>query len=260
MKALLICPVPAEYSSCIQVLGLEDSSAVVGCPSALGRVGEWDVVALRSGPGKSRAAVAAAGGFFTFGPDVIIDSGSCGAVAAGTTVNQVVLCDTCFEYDISGGGLPVQALKEMELPSAFTFLTPRERDRLTREAVEAGTGLELVVSIGNQGCGELVVQSVEVKQLLSKLFHLLAATWETAAVFIAALRLGVAPLSARIVTDVGDENAVRDFRRNVHKSTRRLYEYLAVLFREGWMGDFLTAWDTREGSRERPLYESVLPR
>jgi len=241
-------------------MGLRETSPVAGCKASFARVDTWDVVAVQSGPGKSRAASAAAGGFFAFGPDVLVDSGSCGGVAVGTTVDQVILCDTCHEYDISGSGLPVRALKEMELPSAFTFLNARDRDRLSREAVEAGAGTQTSVVMGNQGCGELVVQSIEVKELLSRLFHLTAANWETAAVFVTALRLGVPPLSVRVVTDVGDENAVRDFRKNVHRSTRVLYQYLGALLRGGWFADFMRAWDGRDDASLDRLQEAVLPR
>ena len=46
--------------------------------------------------------------------------------------------------------------------------------------------------------------------------------------FIAALRSSLPALSFRVVTDLGDRNALCDFRRQVRPRARELYRYLSA--------------------------------
>ena len=70
----------------------------------------------------------------------------------------------------------------------------------------------------------------------------LASNWETAGVFIGALRARIPPLSLRAVSDLGDEDSLADFRRNARASAQGLYGFLRVLLEAGWFVDFLAVW------------------
>ena len=59
--------------------------------------------------------------------------------------------------------------------------------------------------------------------------------------FIAALKSSLPALSFRVVTDLGDRNALRDFRAQVRPRSRELYRYLGGLLESGWFGRFLRA-------------------
>ena len=67
------------------------------------------------------------------------------------------------------------------------------------------------------------------------------------------------PLSVRIVTDLGDEQALNDFRANVKKKARELYRYLQVLAEYGWFGRFHECWQKLDRSIIDRLPQSVLP-
>jgi len=115
------------------------------------------------------------------------------------------------------------------------------------------------VRFGNQACGEFLIHSRELRAELHGVFRATAGNWETAGVFIAALRASLPALSFRIVTDLGDRNALRDFRRQVRPRARELYRYLAGLTESGWFGRFLARWGRLEPSLLASLPSKVLP-
>jgi nucleoside phosphorylase len=112
---------------------------------------------------------------------------------------------------------------------------------------------------GNQACGEFLIHSGELREELHRVFRAAAGNWETAGVFIAALRAGLPALSFRIVTDLGDRNALRDFRGQVRSRSRELYRYIAGLVECGWFGRFLGHWGRLEPSLLESLPAKVLP-
>ena len=258
MRILLICPVPIEFTSCRSLLSLRDTAAVTGCRSARGSVAGLEVVALQSGPGKARAAAATAAGIAAAAPDLVLDTGTCGALDAALVVGAVVICRTCVEYDISGSGLPRKVIPEMRLPSALALLARQPADRLVRTAVQVGQGADLHVREGVQACGEFFIQSPGVRDSLAALTGGLGANWETAGVFVAALRAGLPPLSMRGVSDLGDEQSLGDFRRNARGVCRGLYAYVRSLAESGWFTQVHGRWRDAGISAARAARE-VLP-
>lgn len=259
MKVLLICPFPPEFNACREILGLRDSKPVSGCRSARGTAGNIDVFALESGPGKARAAAATVAGALAFSPELVADSGSCAGTEPGAFVGQLILCRDCYEYDIGGKGFPTRGIPEMKLPSAFSTLSSPDRETLLREAGETGSTESFQVHVGNQACGELLIQSQEMREALHSLFRASGANWETAGVFIGALKNRLPPLSVRIVTDLGNEQALNDFRANIKKKARELYRYVQVLAEYGWFDHFHECWRRLDPATIDRLPQSVLP-
>jgi adenosylhomocysteine nucleosidase len=239
---LFICPVPVEFTSCRSLLSLRDGRAIAGCRCARGSVSGVEAVAVQSGPGKARAAAAAASAIAAVAPDLVLDTGTCCALDAGLVEGAVVVGRSCVEFDLSGSGLPRRIIREMRLPSALPLLPRQHADRLVRAAVEAGRGTNLHVREGDQACGEFLIQSPAVRDPLAALTGALAANWETAGVFVAALRAGVPPLSLRTVSDLGDERAGQDFRQNARRVSRELYGFLRSLAESGWFAQVLGRW------------------
>jgi nucleoside phosphorylase len=174
-------------------------------------------------------------------------------------VGEVILCRDCYEYDISGSGFPTRSIPEMKLPSAVSILPSGDREALLREAGETGSAESFQVRVGNQACGELLVQSQEMRDALYSLFRASAANWETAGIFVAALKNCLPPLSVRIVTDLGDEQALSEFRANIKKKARELYRYIQVLAEYGWFDRFYECWRKLDRSTVDRLPQSVLP-
>jgi adenosylhomocysteine nucleosidase len=242
VRILLICPVPIEFTSCRSMLSLRDAGPVAGCRSARGPVAGVEMVALLSGPGKARAAAAAAAAIAAVAPDLVADTGTCGALDAGLVEGAAIVGRSCVEYDISGSGLPRRIIREMRLPSALALLSRPQADRLVRAAIEIGRGTDLHVREGDQACGEFLIQSPAVRDPLATLTGALAANWETAGVFVAALRAGVPPVSLRTVSDLGDERAIQDFRRNARRVCRELYGFVRSLAESGWFAQLHGRW------------------
>jgi adenosylhomocysteine nucleosidase len=257
MKLLILCPIPVEYTACRETLSLRELPALAGCRSSFATEGEAELFCLETGPGKARAVAGALLGIQRYAPDLVVDSGSCAGVEPGAAIGQIVLARECFEADLAGTPFPRRLLPEMRLPSAFGFLPPKTSEALQREAVERGE--PGCLRIGNQACGEFLIHSSQLRSELHEVFRAAAGNWETAGVFIAALRSCLPALSFRIVTDLGDRNALRDFRRQVRPRARELYRYLSVLLKCGWFGRFLRHWGRLEPSLLASLPSKVLP-
>jgi len=259
VKVLLVCPFPPEFNACRETLGLRDSRPVSGCRAARGTAGNNDVFAVESGPAKARAAAATVAGSLAYTPHLVVDTGSCAGTEPGAFAGQLILCRDCYEYDIGGGGFPTRSIPEMKLPSAVSLLPSADRETLLREAGETGSSESFQVRVGNQACGELLIQSQAMREALYSLFQASGANWESAGVFIGALKNRLPPLSIRVVTDLGNEQALNDFRANIRKKARELYRYIQVLAEYGWFDHFLECWQRLDPAAVERLPQNVLP-
>jgi adenosylhomocysteine nucleosidase len=256
---LLICPIPLEYSTCRTVLGLRDAQQVLGCRSARGAVGNVDIMAVETGPAKARSATASVAAIHDFHPDLVMDTGTCGALDGDLIIHTVVLGTSCLEYDISGNGLPYRIIQEMKLPSAFDFLPRREGQKLVRILTELGKDRGMHIRAGVQACGEFFIQSAQVRESLFALSGAAACNWETAGVFVAALRSRLPPLSLRIVSDLGDEDSLRDFRRNARRCSQNLYRLVRDALESGWFIAFYEAWKSVPRGQVEKMPQRILP-
>jgi adenosylhomocysteine nucleosidase len=259
VRILVICPIPLEYTSCRTALSLRDTQSVLGCRAARGAVGNTDIMAVESGPAKARAAAASVAAISGFQPDLVVDAGTCGALDGELIVGAVVLGMSCLEYDISGYGLPQRIIPEMRLPSVFELLPRREGQKLVRALTELGKDRGLHLRSGIQACGEFFIQSGAVRESLRVVSGAVACSWETAGVFVAALRSKVPPISIRVVSDLGDEDAMRDFRRNARRCSQELFRFLRDCLDAGWFIDVYDQWKAMPRTQVDRLPARVLP-
>ena len=259
VRVLLVCPIPLEYTTCRTALALRDAQAVLGCRIARGAVGNVDILAVETGPAKARAATATVAAIGHFQPDLVVDTGTCGALDGDLIVHALVLGMSCLEYDISGNGLPHRIIQEMRLPSAFDFLPRREGQKLVRSLTELSKDRGLHMRAGVQACGEFFTQSAQVRESLFALSGAVACNWETAGVFVAALRCRVPPLSMRVVSDLGDEDSLRDFRRNARRCSQDLYRTVAEGLESGWFAAFYELWRSVPRGQVEKMPQKVLP-
>jgi len=259
VKLLIVCPIPVEFNACREVLSLRDIQGSWACRAGRRSSGNVEVYALESGPAKVRAAWATTAGIQQLSPQLVLDTGCCAGIRPGSAVGEIILAKTCYEYDISGGGFPKKSIREMRLPSALQILEAASRQTLLRRAVEEGRQAGYEVRVGDQACGEFLIQSQAMRQALFALFGAEAGNWETAGVFIPALKSALPALSLRVVTDLGDENALRDFRRNAKEKSRQLYRCLQVLIETGWFALFMSGWEKLPEASRRKLPSLVRP-
>ena len=259
MKLLVLCPIPVEYAACRFALSLRDLPAITGRRACYGRVGKAEVFALEAGPGKARAAATAAFGIQRVGPDLVLDSGSCAGIEPGTSIGEIVAARECFEVDLAGTPFPRRVLPEMRLESAFGFLPREAAAELQREAVELASSGGWGLRVGNQACGEFLIHSEPLRAELHGIFQAAAGNWETAGVFIAALKASLPALSFRVITDLGNQYALRDFLKQVKSRSRELYRFLGQLAVSGWFERFMEHWGRLEQSILDGLPYRVLP-
>jgi adenosylhomocysteine nucleosidase len=222
-------------------------------------VGNTDIMAMETGPAKARAAAATVAGISTYQPDLIVDTGTCAALDGELIVSGLVLGTSCIEYDISGNGLPHRIMQEMKLPSAFEFVPRREGQKLVRALTELSKDKGLLLRPGVQACGEFFIQSAQVRESLFALCGAVACSWETAGVFVGALRARIPPLSLRVVSDLGDEDSLRDFRRNARHCSQELYRFLRDALEAGWFVNFFEQWKSVSKSQVDRMPQRVLP-
>ena len=254
-----MCPIPLEFTCCRTVLSLRDAQRVLSCRTASGSVVNTDILAIESGPAKARAASATVAGILDFQPDLVMDTGTCGALDGDLIVNSIILGLSCLEYDISGSGMPQRIIPEMKLPSAFDLLPRKEGQKLVRAMTELGKDGGAHVRSGVQACGEFFIQSAQVRESLHAVSGAVACNWETAGVFVAALRARVPPLSLRVVTDLGDEDSLKDFRRNARRSAQELYGFLRSVIESGWFASFQSLWKAHGKAQVDRMPQMVLP-
>jgi adenosylhomocysteine nucleosidase len=259
MKILVIAPFPVEFNASRDVLGLTEGKKIAGLRSASAMVQADEWLALQCGPGKARAAVAACIGIREFKPDLLLDSGSCAGIQPGLAIGQIILADHCIEYDLGGSGLPRKDIPEMHTPSGFHFLPQGAREYLLRRAFDYGKQEGLSVVGGSQACGEFLIDTLALRERLYRLFHAAGANWESAGVFIAGLRHALPVLSARVITDLGNKDALRDFHANIKPCTRNLYRFIKALQTMGWFAAFKTEWNKLDGEILAKLPVAVLP-
>ena len=86
----------------------------------------------------------------------------------------------------------------------------------------------------------------------------LAANSETTGVFVGALWAGEPPVSIRVVSDLGDDRSLGDFRINARRVSRELYRYVFSLVDSGWFAELLARWRDQGLSASR-MAKAVLP-
>jgi adenosylhomocysteine nucleosidase len=245
MKILIITPIPVEYRVCSRVMGLSEGGRLFGCKISQALVSDTQIIAVQSGPAKV--------------PDLVIDSGSCGGIQNGLTIGQIILSQTCYEYDISGSGLPRKKMAVMKLPTPFDFFSISVKENILTKAAEIAKENGFHTITGTQACGEYLINSVKLRELLFRTFQATGCNWETAGVFISALRSCLPALSIRIITDLANRNTMRDFRRNLKNAAHNLYEYIKNLLQEGWFDLFLQKWQKVDTEIVKKLPQAVQP-
>jgi len=216
-------------------------------------------MSVESGPAKAREAASTVAAISQFQPDLVVDTGTCGALDGEMIVSTIVLGMSCLEYDISGYGLPNRVIPEMKLPSVFELFPRREGQKLVRAFTELGKDGGMHVRTGIQACGEFFIQSAQVRESLQAVSGAIASSWETAGVFVAALRARIPPMSIRVVSDLGDEDALLEFRRNARRCSQGLYRFLRACLESGWFAAVYEQWKQAPRGQVDRLPTRVLP-
>lgn len=233
----IICPVPREYDICKEKLALADET--IACGRKLSRAVKdgISVAAVSAGLGKIGCAAATQYLISGLKCDIIIDSGSAGAIAGGLGIGDIVFSTEVYEYDI----FPVE--KFNKLKKLLTSVT--EMDNILKNEYTAGAFREFcLLAKDTLGCpvhtakcasGEKDVNSKKLRETLENSYKCSICNWETSAVIKTANLCGVKSFSIRSVSDKADEDMMKDYKKNASGTLEKLYEAVALFIYGGWL-------------------------
>lgn len=100
MKFGIIAAMEQELQVLVEHLQEKKEEVVLGKTYFSGRLGQYEVVLVQSGIGKVMSAMSVAVLADRFGVDVLVNTGSAGAVAEGLAIGDVVVADKLVYHDV----------------------------------------------------------------------------------------------------------------------------------------------------------------
>ncbi len=155
-----------------------------------------EVVATTSGLGKVMAAATTQMLIDRFAADLVLNFGSCGALAPDLKVGDLILAERVIEYDFTSDhkSVPVTAC-DPELLAALTARFPEFK-------------------LGPLASADRNADTPAVRENLFTRYQALVADWEGASIVRVAKRMAVPALVLRGVTDVGDHDLASEYESN----------------------------------------------
>ncbi len=158
-----------------------------------------EMVATTSGLGKVMAAATTQMMIDRFGADLVLNFGSCGALAPGLSIGDMILAERVIEYDFTSDhkSVPVTACD----PELLSKLAVRFPD----------------LKIGPLASADRNADTPAVRDDLFSRYQALAADWEGASIVRVARRMAIPALVLRGVTDVGHSDLASEYENNYQK-------------------------------------------
>lgn len=174
-----------------------------------GRIGEKEVVVVRSGIGKVNAAVCSQILIDRYQVDAIINTGIAGSLRNEINIGDIVLSSDTLQHDMdaTGFGYPIGQIPRMEVLSFQADTRLVDLAKVCNRAVnpEIGTYVGRVVS------GDQFISDKQKKAWLTENFDGYCTEMEGAAIAQAAYLNGVPFLIIRAISDKADDSAEMDY-------------------------------------------------
>ena len=171
-------------------------------------------VIARAGVGKVNAAVCTAAMILEFAPEYILNTGVAGALGKGITVGDVIIADSCVEYDLEYGVLGDKRGSIFYPDSTSEIVMPADAELSAKleAAASAVSGGEFAVKRGVVATGDKFISSNEAREdILSAFPDALCCEMEGAAI-AQVCRLYSTKFSVlRSMSDSADGEAEMDF-------------------------------------------------
>jgi 5'-methylthioadenosine/S-adenosylhomocysteine nucleosidase len=234
MKILIVCPLEFEYKIAKQIFNPTIQINYYNLNIVCGHIDENEIYIIKSGLGKTRSCIAAISGIEHFQPDFVLDTGSCGGILDTLSPGDIIIGYQCFEYDISGYGLPKKKQKMMEIHSGFNKnIEKKIQDLYNKRRIITGI----------QASGEFIIKDSKNKMLLRDLFDADACNWESSGVFLGALSRRKPCLSIRVVSDLADENLFSEYPKNIQGGLLDLYGFIKQAVQQKMFYTLLKLWN-----------------
>ncbi len=191
-------------------------------------------VVLRGSVGKVWAAASAEFAIGRWQPGLVIDFGAAGALVPGLVVGDLVLAEKVIEHDVSAaeGGLPwvPAALGPTfaDLHGEFAGDSWLEKTPSYPEFIKITSGPR--ITRGRLAAGDKDIQSVQERKELAERVNAIAATWESSAVGRVCKFHGVPFLSIRVITDLGTDEFLAEYKAGAARALLPAARALVRLF------------------------------
>lgn len=208
MKFGIIAAMPQELKVLVQHLQEAREVEVLGRTYYQGRIGLHEVVLVQSGIGKVMSAMSVAILADHFAVDVIVNTGSAGAIADGIAIGDIVLADRLAYHDVDvtafGYAYGQMAGQELYFP-ADQVLLEQLKNLLAEQEIPSHLGL---IATGDS----FIAGQEKIAAIKDQFPEVLAVEMEGAAIAQAAVNAGKPFLVIRAMSDTaqGDANITFD--------------------------------------------------
>ncbi len=242
-RVAIICPVPREYQICKNKLGLINETIVNNKKLSRLTKNKILVTAVSAGIGKINCAAATQRMISELRCDILIDSGSAGALDENHSCGDIVFAVNSYEHDILHEPGFNNLKKELSSSTIMKSILVNEKKLSLfndfRLHVREKNGCDIFT--GDCASGEKNVNSQILKETLKKNFKSIICNWETSAVLKTATLCRIPCLSIRSISDGADENMMADYKKNAGGALEKLYETIAIFIYDGWMKKIIEA-------------------
>lgn len=172
-----------------------------------GEIGQHEVVLVLSGIGKVNATISALLLKEKFAVEVLINTGSAGAIDPALKVGNIVIAHSLVHHDVDVTGFGYEPGQMAGMPNVYYPNT-----ELMRIAQEVCRGIDMEPIIGQIASGDQFINSSEKISAISKTFPTVrAAEMESAAIAQTAHVLGLPFVIIRAISDSADDEASVSF-------------------------------------------------
>ncbi|MDW0117420.1 5'-methylthioadenosine/S-adenosylhomocysteine nucleosidase [Sporosarcina thermotolerans] len=206
MKIAIIGAMEEEVEILRGKIETQHASVIAGCEFIEGKIGNHDIILVKSGIGKVNAAIATTLLIQQYKPDAILNTGSAGGFAETLEVGTIVISDEVRHHDVDACVFGYEIGQVPGMPPSY--LSDPKLVQAAREAVEE-IG-EHAHATGLIASGDVFMSDSERVNLVKSQFpKMIAAEMEAAAVAQVCHQFGTPFVVIRALSDIaGKESSI----------------------------------------------------
>lgn len=198
-----------EVAQLKEIMEQAEVSSVAGMDFYKGKIGEKEVVVVRSGVSKVNAAACTQILIDRFHVDAIVNTGIAGSLKAEINIGDIVLSTDAVQHDVDATTF---GYRLGQIPQMDTFAFPADEKliRLAKECCER-VNPDIRVHTGRVVTGDQFISDQEKKRWIAETFEGYCTEMEGAAIAQTAYLNKVPCLIVRSISDKADDSAQMDY-------------------------------------------------
>lgn len=206
MKIAIIGAMEQEVEILRGKIEAPNSREIAGCEFIEGKIGQHDVILVKSGIGKVNAAIATTLLIQSYSPDVVLNTGSAGGFKESLDVGTVVISDEVRHHDVDATAFGYEIGQVPGMPPSFP--ADEKLIRIAMEAVEEVGGHDHAVGLIASG-DVFMSDAARVEAVKGQFPAMIAAEMEAAAVAQVCHQFGTPFVVIRALSDIaGKESSI----------------------------------------------------